>query len=202
MPNKNNESIMKADDLIFSKNSGGKFTGGGFCINSHFLKNMNENGVISPITTLNILGGKHDDDEDDEEDDEEEDDEDDEEEDDEDDEEDDEEDKDNKSCNVINFNSDVNFKSIVVPLGLFYKKEKMINSSLGKFKKENDIYDDNEISDAIYDELLNMVSVKNEKSGNDRNNKNNQTVKNKNKNKPKTTKNKSVKNTSAKIAKK
>jgi len=186
MPNKNNESIMKADDLIFSKNSGGKFTGGGFCINSHFLKNMNENGVISPITTLNILGGKHDDEEDDDEED--------------DDEEDDDEDKDNKSCNVINFNSDVNFKSIVVPLGLFYKKEKMINSSLGKFKKENDIDDDNEISDAIYDELLNMVSVKNEKSGNDRNNKNNQTVKNKNK--PKTTKNKSVKNTSAKIAKK
>jgi len=168
---------MKADDLIFSKNSGGKITGGGFCINSYFLKNMNENG-ISPITTLNILGGKHskndidhsvsDSDSDEE------------------------NNKKDKSCNVINFNSDVNFKSIVVPLGLFYKKEKMVNSSLGKFKKENDIEDNNEISDAIYDELLNMVSVKNEKSGNVRNKKN-QTVKNKPKSKT-TVNNKSVKN--------
>lgn len=166
------EQIMKSDDLIFSKNSDGKITGGGFCINSYFLKNMNENG-ISPITTLNILGGKHSDNDDDNNNNSGNDDSD----------SDGESKKKDKSCNVINFNSDVNFKSIVVPLGLFYKKEKMVNSSLGKFKKENDIEDDNEISDAIYDELLNMVSVKNEKSGNDRNNKKNQTVKNKSKSK-------------------
>ena len=181
------EPIMKADDVIFSKNSGGKITGGGFCINSYFLKNMNENG-ISPIATMNILGGKHkkngddhdnnnnnvdsgNDDSDS----------------------DGENNKKDKSCTVINFNSDVNFKSIVVPLGLFYKKEKMMNSSLGKFKKENDIEDDNEISDAIYDELLNMVSVKNENNKHVRNNKKNQTVKNKPN--PKTNiKNKSAKN--------
>jgi hypothetical protein len=167
----NDESIMKADDVIFSKNSDGQITGGGFCINSYFLKSMNENGIVSPITTMNIFGGNHDDDSDGE------------------------NNKKDKSCNIINFNSDVNFKSIVVPLGLFYKKEKMVHSSLGKFKKDNDIEDDNEISDAIYDELLNMVSVKNEKNDNNknvRNNKNNQTVKNKTK---RTIKNKSVKNT-------
>ena len=170
MPN-NDNTIMKSNDLIFSKNSNGEITGGGFCINSYFLKNMNENG-ISPITTLNILGGKHNMNDHDNSD------------------SDEENNKKDKSCNVINFNSDVNFKSIVIPLGLFYKKEKMVNSSLGKFKKENDIEDDNEISDAIYDELLNMVSVKDENNKNVRNNKKN-TIKNKRKT---ITKNKTAKN--------
>jgi hypothetical protein len=173
MPN-NDESIMKEGDLIFSRNSNNEITGGGFCINSYFLKNMHENGVTSPIATMNIFGGNHKlekhEDEDDG---------------------DDKNHEKNKSKNIINFNSDINFNTIVVPLGLFYKKEKMVNSSLAKLKKENDVEDDNDISDEIYDELLNMVTVKDEMNKNVRNNKKNQTAKNKSK---KIIKNKTAKN--------
>lgn len=149
----NEESIMKEGDLIFSRNSNNEITGGGFCINSYFLKNMNENGVVSPITTMNIVGGKHKL----------------------------ESEEDDEPRNTINFNTDINFNTIVVPLGLFYKKEKMVKSSLAKLKKENDVEDENDISDEIYDELLNMVSVKDEINQNVRSNKKNVTAKYKSK---------------------
>jgi hypothetical protein len=138
------DNYMEENDMIFSKSENGNITGGGFCINSLFMKNINENGV-SPIQTINSIHGgmrkgtyidtEETDDEDSD------------------------DNNNEKSYNTINFNSDVNIKSIVVPFGLFYKQEKMMKSSLGKQKKENDLDDDNEISDVIYDELLKMVTV-------------------------------------------
>lgn len=50
---------------------------------------------------------------------------------------------------------------MVVPFGLFYKQEKMLQKSLYNSKKETDtdVNDDNEISDDIYDELLKKVDA-------------------------------------------
>ncbi len=93
-----------------------------------------------------------------------------------------------KDCNVFNFNSDVNFKNVVVPFGLFYKQEKMLKSSLGKLKKEIDVEDDDEINDSIYDELLNMIQIK------ENNNKSNSIIKNKTKKANPILKNKTKKN--------
>jgi hypothetical protein len=143
------DNYMEENDMIFTKSQNGNITGGGFCINSLFMKNMNENGV-SPIQTINsihggIRKGIYSETE----------------------ESDSHHDNNANVYNTINFNSDVNIKSIVVPFGLFYKQEKMLKSTLAKQKKDNDLDDDNEISDAVYDELLKMVNV-NEQLSNDK----------------------------------
>jgi len=58
---------------------------------------------------------------------------------------------------------DENVKSMVVPFGLFYKQEKMLQKSLHNSKKETDtdVNDDNEISDDLYDQLLKKVDANN-----------------------------------------
>ena len=76
---------------------------------------------------------------------------------------------------------DENIKSMVVPFGLFYKQEKMLQKSLHNSKKETDtdVNDDNEISDDLYDQLLKKVDANNNDNDNRSSRRNNRSKKSK-----------------------
>jgi len=87
---------------------------------------------------------------------------------------------------------DENIKSMVVPFGLFYKQEKMLQKSLHNSKKETDtdVNDDNEISDDLYDQLLKNVDANNNDNDNRSSRRNNRSKKSKKTEKKESRKNK------------
>jgi hypothetical protein len=96
---------------------------------------------------------------------------------------------------------DENIKSMVVPFGLFYKQEKMLQKSLHNSKKETDtdVNDDNEISDDLYDQLLKKVDANDNDNRSSR--RNNRSKKSKKTEKKESRKNKASLSSNKKTAK-
>ena len=71
--------------------------------------------------------------------------------------------------NTNHTNQTKNMNTMAVPFGLFYKQEKMMqksfnNSNNSKHSTTTDVNDDNEISDEIYNKLLEKVNANDDSS--------------------------------------